>query len=127
LNIKIRNQLEESLMRKSLVVIFASFFIICGLSIVSFAQNGNHNRGGNINQRQQNQQQRIRQGVQSGELTRREAGRLEKEEQRIRRQEKRMRESGDGLSARERARLEHDLNRESRRIHNQKHDNQDRP
>ena len=80
-----------------------------------------------VNARQHRQQERIAQGVRSGELTSRETYRLERQEQRIDRQEDRFRESGDGLSPRERARLEHELNRESRNIYRQKHDGQDSP
>jgi len=58
-----------------------------------------------INARQHRQQERIAQGIRSGELTSRETYRLERQEQRIDRQEDRFRESGDGLSPRERARL----------------------
>jgi len=80
-----------------------------------------------INARQHRQQARIAQGVRSGELTSRETYRLERQEQRIDRQEDRFRQSGDGLSPRERARLEHELNHESRNIYRQKHDRQDSP
>jgi len=80
-----------------------------------------------INAREHRQQERIAQGVRSGELTSRETFRLERQEQRIDRQEDRFRESGDGLSPRERAKLEHELNRESRNIYRQKHDRQDSP
>src|SRR4051812_46364297 len=117
------------MMKKSLGLIFASIVILCGLSAVSFAQTGERHHGWykkNINKRQENQQDRIGQGVSSGELTARETARLERGEQHINREEARMRQSGDGLSLRERARLERDLNRESRRIHSQKHDGQDR-
>ena len=114
-------------MKKSLGLIFASLIVLCGLSVVSFAQSNRPKHRGNINQRQENQQDRIGQGVTSGELTAREAARLERGEVRINREEKRFRKSGDGLTLKERAKLERDLNKESQRIHNQKHDNQDIP
>lgn len=81
----------------------------------------------NINERQQNQNQRIRQGVGSGELTARETGRLAREQVQIRRMEARFRASGDGLSNRERVRLQRELNQSSRHIYRQKHDQQDYP
>ena len=114
-------------MKKSLGLIFASFVALCGLSVVSFAQNNHPKHKLNINHRQENQQDRIGQGVTSGELTAREAARLERGEVRINREEKRFRKSGDGLTLKERAKLERDLNKESQHIHNQKHDNQDIP
>ena len=109
-------------MRKSLGLIFASFIVLCGLSVISFAQDRHHPR--NINQRQENQQDRIAKGIDNGRLTPREAARLERSEARLNREERRFRRSGDGLSPRERAKLERDLNRESRHIYRQKHDRQ---
>lgn len=79
-----------------------------------------------INGRERRQQERIRQGVRSGELTRREAARLEAEQARIRVNEAYARRSGNGLSAQERARLERELNRSSKDIYRQKNDKQDR-
>jgi hypothetical protein len=78
-----------------------------------------------INQRQQNQQSRIRQGIKSGELTRREAVRLEQQEARIRVNERFAKADGK-VTAAERARLEKELNKVSQNIHEQKHDGQDR-
>ena len=79
----------------------------------------------NINGRERHQQQRIYNGVRSGELTRRETYRLEREQVRINQQEARFRRSGDGLSPSERLRLEREQNRASRDIYRQKHDRQD--
>jgi len=112
------------MMKKSLGLVFASVILLCGLSAVSYAQN-NHRHPLNINKRQENQQDRIAQGIKSGELTAREASQLERQEFRINREERRFRQSGDGLTSKERAKLERDLNRESRNIYKQKHDKQD--
>jgi hypothetical protein len=79
-----------------------------------------------VNEREHNQQQRIRQGVRSGELTRREALRLEREQARIRLAEARARRSGSEFTLRERARIQRELNQSSRHIRRQKHDRQDR-
>lgn len=79
-----------------------------------------------VNRRQARQQARIYQGVRSGSLTLRETERLEAREGRIAAIEARDRRSGGGLSPREHAQLERDLNRESRNIYNQKHDAQTR-
>jgi len=76
-----------------------------------------------INHRQKNQQKRIRQGVRSGELTRPEFRKLGKEQARIRRHEAKAKADGK-LEPRERVRLQKELNKSSRHIYRQKHDNQ---
>ncbi len=78
-----------------------------------------------INERQERQQDRIEQGLKSGELTQREAARLERQEAKIAAEEKAFRSDGK-LSKRERAKLQRDLNKTSRRIYRQKHDAQTR-
>lgn len=79
-----------------------------------------------INHREHNQQSRIRAGLRSGELTRREAARLEAEQARIRLAEARARHSGGVFTLRERARIQRELNQASRHIYRQTHDGQDR-
>src|ERR1051325_9094724 len=102
-------------------------------------------------QRDVNQQQRIEQGLQSGQLTTREASKLEREESRVERDQSRAMQDGK-LSPAEKARLERGEaridrkearagangkvnaaeqrriqraeNRESRRIYKEKHDAQ---
>lgn len=103
-------------MRKIASLVMAAVFVL-GLSAVTMA---------GINRREYREQQRINQGVRSGELTRREAGTLEAGMARIRTDERFARMSGGGISPRERARLEREMNRESRGIYRQKHDGQDR-
>ena len=73
-----------------------------------------------VNDRERNQQRRIRQGVRSGELTRGEFRRLEREQARVRRHEARARSDGR-FTLRERARINRELNRSSRHIYRQKH------
>lgn len=87
------------------------------------AQAGQYGAG--INERQHHQQHRIAQGVRNGELTAREAGRLEREQARIHAEERRYRADGV-LSAAERRDLHQDMNRASRHIYEQKHDAQQR-
>jgi hypothetical protein len=79
-----------------------------------------------VNERQQNQRDRIRQGVQSGELTGVEAARLRRQDAQIRLNEARARQSGGEFTPRERARIQRQLDRSSRTIYRQKHDAQDR-
>jgi hypothetical protein len=76
-------------------------------------------------QRQQNQAQRIRQGVASGELTARETKRLVKGQRHVNRLERGAKADGD-VTAAERLRIEKAQDRQSRRIYRQKHDAQDR-
>lgn len=78
-----------------------------------------------LDQRQAQQAQRIRQGVQSGELTRREAAGLKQGQVQLRRMEHRAKADGE-VTARERARLQQKANVESRQITRQKHDRQSR-
>jgi hypothetical protein len=75
-----------------------------------------------INQRQDRQERRITQGVQSGTLTTREAAGLVKQQKSIRAYERRSRVDGNGLSPLERARIEQRQDRASQNIFLQKHD-----
>lgn len=76
-----------------------------------------------INQRKQNQQQRIGEGVENGSLTSGEAAKIEHKEARLNTEEKAMKADGT-LSAQERAKLQHQQNNLSQQIYNQKHDAQ---
>ncbi|TAK54560.1 MAG: hypothetical protein EPO25_06800 [Gammaproteobacteria bacterium] len=78
-----------------------------------------------LDQRQHNQAQRIRQGVHSGELTRHEAGQLVHGQVQLRRIEARAKADGI-VTARERIRLQHRADVQSRQIYRQKHDGQQR-
>lgn len=75
-----------------------------------------------VDRRQQNQQRRIGQGVASGELTPREAIRLEREQQAIERAQRRAEADGT-VTPRERARVHRKLNTASRDIYRLKHNN----
>lgn len=74
-----------------------------------------------VNSRLSHQNARIEQGERSGELTNREANRLEHRDARIGRQEARMRASGGRFTGRERARLRREENRTSGAIYGDKH------
>ena len=78
-----------------------------------------------LDERQQNQAQRIGQGVRSGELTRPETRRLVRGQRELRRDERAAKADGV-VTARERAGLQREANQQSRRIYRQKHDAQDR-
>jgi len=78
-----------------------------------------------INQRKENQQDRIANGIQSGELTAGEAGKLEKKESELNQEERDMRKLDNGhLTADDRATLNQQQNKLSKNIYNQKHDAQ---
>jgi len=79
-----------------------------------------------LDQRQDWQAERIRQGWQQGDLTRQEAARLVEGQKRLRRMEHRV-ESDGQVTAQERARLQHQANVQSRHIYRQRHDRQVRP
>ena len=77
----------------------------------------------NINARFHNQQERIHQGVQSGQLTRREQYRLQARDSRIRTQEYRDRLSGGKFTSAERHHIQRELNHSSTAIYRDKHNN----
>jgi hypothetical protein len=78
-----------------------------------------------VDSREQNQRTRIRQGVKSGELTRNETRHLLKEEAKIRTFERKAKSDGE-ISAKEKAKLDRFLDKASKDIYKQKHDQQDR-
>lgn len=73
-----------------------------------------------IQKREQNQQQRIDQGVKSGKLTPREAGKLEAQQAKIKQDEERMKSDGK-LTKQERKKLTREQNRASKNIYRKKH------
>ena len=75
-----------------------------------------------INARQANQQERIKQGVNSGQLTPGETHRLERQQANI--QANKLEAKSDGkVTPQERARLTREQNRASRTIYRDKHNN----
>jgi hypothetical protein len=78
-----------------------------------------------VDRREQRQQDRIAEGVQSGQLTPAETARLERKEARIDREIKRDRAANGGtLTPAERRRINRQQNRVSRQIYREKHDAQ---
>jgi uncharacterized membrane protein YebE (DUF533 family) len=78
-----------------------------------------------IDKRQANQERRIDQGVASGQLTKRETRKLEREQTAINRAEDKAKSDGV-VTAKERHRIQHAQNQASRDIGRQKHDRQQR-
>lgn len=72
-------------------------------------------------QRDANQQERIEQGLQSGQLSTREAGQLERDEQRLDRTQARDLKSGGALTPQEKAQITRQQNQVSRDIYQDKH------
>jgi hypothetical protein len=80
---------------------------------------------GRIKKRAENQQDRIAQGVKSGQLTARETGRLERKESALNHEVKDMRQlNGGTLTNKDKAIVNHQQNELSRGIYSQKHDAQ---
>ena len=76
-----------------------------------------------IDAREARQEQRIQQGEASGQLTPREAGRMEARQTKLQQNEARAKADGV-VTPKERAKLKREENRNSKAIYNQKHDAQ---
>jgi len=99
--------------------------IITGLFGIFATDAFGQQRTPRVNKRQSNQKYRVRQGVKSGELTRREAKSIRRSTQRTKRYEKRAKSDGK-VTRRERVRLNRMENRNSRKIFRKKHNRRDR-
>ena len=87
----------------------------------------NTNPKSEVGERQRLQQERIGQGIKSGQLTPAEAARLENQEKHINGEVAHDRAANGGtLTPAEKAKINHQQNKESRRIYRQKHDEQAR-
>lgn len=76
-----------------------------------------------IQERKENQQDRIANGVKNGTLSPRETANLENKEAALNKEERHMRAADDGkLTAADRAKINRQQNRLSRQIYNKKHD-----
>ncbi|MFN7946140.1 MAG: hypothetical protein U0Z53_12370 [Blastocatellia bacterium] len=112
-------------MKKMFSILIAAG-ISFGLTLVTFAQDpapGTRTPG--VTDRQQNQQRRIRRGVRSGELTRKETRRLEKEQKEIHQEKKEAKADGT-VTAQERREIHKDQNKASRDIYRAKHNRRTR-
>jgi hypothetical protein len=101
-------------MKRTSMVILVS---VLGISLAAGAAE--------VDRREQRQQDRIAEGVKSGELTPVETARLERKEARIHREIQRDRAANGGtLTPAERRRINRQQNRASRQIYREKHDAQ---
>lgn len=92
---------------------------------LAYADNEPGLRDPGVNARQERQKNRIKQGIRSGELTKREAKRLRDEHSEIKQLEAAYKSDGK-LTQDERKDLHHELNENSKKIRKQKHDGQTR-
>ena len=101
---------------KTRIFVLASAAILFAFSYPALAQT----KTPRATKRQINQQERIHQGVKSGELTKGETIRLEKQQKKI--QKDKVKAKSDGIvTKKERAKLQAEENRASRNIHRKKH------
>ena len=113
-------------MKTTFSLLLASLVIISSQAYAQHQGRQHRQHDSGANERQHRQDQRIKQGVRSGELTKDEAKNL-REEQREIRQEERAYKADGKLTRDERKDLHQDLNNLSKDIYTEKHDNEKRP
>jgi hypothetical protein len=106
---------------KAKLLVSGMIIALLAISAVGFSQTATPK----VTERQVNQQERIGQGAQSGELTANETKHLEGREVKIQQDKKAAKADGKVTPA-ERAKLNREENRTSRAIYRQKHDGQAR-
>jgi len=97
--------------------------IALGLAACALAAGANAQNAADVVQRDVNQQNRIEQGLKSGQLTTKEAGKLEREESRVDKMEANALKDGK-MTAAEKQRIERAENKVSKDIYQEKHDAQ---
>ena len=105
---------------KRVVSILLSVTFILGLGLCAMAQ-----KTPVVDNREKRQQKRIKRGVKSGELTRKEVVKLEAGQAKTQAMEAKAKSDGK-VTRKERANLQRQENRTSRKIYRQKHDAQKR-
>ena len=98
---------------------------LCSVPSTAQTQQPTQEKTPGVDARQKVQKERIKEGMKSGELTKREARDLVREQKKIKRNETKAKADGD-VTARERAKLQREQNRASKHIARQKHDQQNR-
>jgi hypothetical protein len=98
------------------IIVAAALLVVAGPVLADTPQ---------LDQREQRQAERIRNGWESGDLTRRETAGLMHGQMHLRRMEHRVKSDGE-VTNQERARLQHQANVQSRHIRRQRHDGQSR-
>jgi hypothetical protein len=101
-------------MKRTIVTLTAAVLMTTGLAIAQDSRT--------VNERRENQQDRIAQGVRSGQLTPRETAHLESREAHLNREIRNDRRAHDNhLTAPERREINHQQNRMSKSIYRDKH------
>jgi len=113
-------------MKTTISLLLASLAIIAGQAYAEQGARQHRPRDPGVNQRQHNQQQRIKQGVRSGQLTKEETRDLRSEQKAIRQEERAYKADGK-LTKEERKDLHKDMNDLSKDIYQEKHDADVRP
>lgn len=121
-------------MKRALFYTIATLALGGLLAVPGFAQNPNtqgagpgkddpnHPRVNQVNTREQNQQNRIANGMKSGAVTPKEGAKLEKQQQHINNQEKKdMAKDNGHLTKANQAQLNKEQNKASKNIYNKKH------
>ncbi len=123
-------------MKRTLLLSIATLAFSGLLAAPGFAQNSNtqgagpgkddpnHPRVNQVNSREQNQQNRIANGMKSGAVTPKEGAKLERQQQHIVNQEKKdMAKDNGHLTKADQAQLNREQNRASKNIYDKKHNN----
>jgi hypothetical protein len=107
---------------KQVIISIMSGALLIGSASMSFADD---TKEGKIQERKENQQKRIAQGVTSGQLTPHESARIQNNESKINKEVRQDRKANGGnLTNKEKAQVNRQQNRVSKEIYNQKHDGQ---
>jgi polyhydroxyalkanoate synthesis regulator phasin len=106
-------------MKARLTTMVTATIALLGVAGLSLAE------AGTITKREERQQKRIAEGVESGQLTTKETARLEREQAKIETDREKAWSDGS-LTKKEKGKLTREQNRASRRIYRQKHDAQKR-
>jgi hypothetical protein len=100
-----------------------TLFVLGLLAVISTESYGQTTPGADT--RQKNQKHRVKTGVKSGEITKREAKSIHKSTKSAKRYEAKAKSDGK-VTWKERARLKHKENQSSRKIYRTKHNKKDR-
>ena len=108
---------------KHILAAAAATLLVAGGAYAQDTTSPEHPRG-EVNRRIENQKDRIEAGVADDQLTKREAARVERHDKEIQAQEKKDRqENGGNLTNKEKRQLNRELNRNSREIARERHNN----
>ena len=98
---------------------------LVALALIAILTESGLSLAASINDRQQNQRERISQGARPGEVTRHEARQITKQQKRIASREAQFKSDGV-YTKRERASIQHSLNKSSANIYRKKHNDTNR-